>query len=491
MTRLYCRDNMASFFPFIMNIRQKLFFFMLACLAAIAAIGGVSYRYLVEMENIHRISEITDDISNTILEIRRSEKNYFFYGSPDDIIANHRYTKQAAETIEKIIPDLKIHNLGELLANLRNEIDLYDKSMDELERCFREQKEKSCGIYEENVRERGKNLVLMSHDLVALERMKIFLIIAKLKTHMMYSVLVFTVMGGFLAFLISRRIVSPLKMIEKATNQIAKGNFEAFNPDKKWSDDEAGRVVEAFHRMISELEKRQEQLVQAQKLSSIGIMAAGIAHQLNNPLNNISTSCQIVIEELDENKDAFLRQMLENSEHEVQRARDIVRGLLEFSRSKEFSLKPSSLKDLVGKVLKLVAGQIPPCIEMKTDIPDIILNMDNAQMQEAFINLVLNSAEAIGEHKGVISIGAETDNASEMVKITIDDTGPGIPETCLSKIFDPFFTTKETSSGTGLGLSIVYGIIKQHSGMISAKNKKTGGARFVVHLPVFIQHTGD
>lgn len=77
--------------------------------------------------------------------------------------------------------------------------------------------------------------------------------------------------------------------------------------------------------MISELEKRQEQLVQAQKLSSIGIMAAGIAHQLNNPLNNISTSCQIVIEELDENKDVFLRQMLENSEHEVQRARDIVR----------------------------------------------------------------------------------------------------------------------------------------------------------------------
>lgn len=84
---------------------------------------------------------------------------------------------------------------------------------------------------------------------------------------------------------------------------------------------------------------------------------------------------------------------------------------------------------------------------------------------------MLNSAEAIGEHKGVISIGAETDNSSEMVKITIDDTGPGIPETCLSKIFDPFFTTKETSSGTGLGLSIVYGIIKQHSGMISAENK--------------------
>jgi len=474
---------MAGSFPFIMNIRQKLFFFMLACLVAIAAIGGFSYRYLGEMENIHRISEITDDISNTILEIRRSEKNYFFYGAPDDIISNHKYTKQAAETIEKVIPDLKIHNLGELLTNLRAEIDLYDKSMNELEKCFSERKKESCVICEENVREKGKNLVMMSHDLVSLERMKIFIIIAKLKTHMIYSILIFTVMGGFLAFLISRRIVRPLKLIEKATNQIAQGNFEALNPYKKWRDDEAGKVVEAFHRMISELEKRQEQLVQAQKLSSIGIMAAGIAHQLNNPLNNISTSCQIVLEELDEKGNGFLRQMLENSEHEVQRARDIVRGLLEFSRSKEFSIRPSSLKELTGKVLKLVAGQIPPSIEIKTDIPDIVLNMDQAQMQEAFINLMLNSAEAIGENKGEIRISAKIHNAVEMVRITIDDTGPGIPEEHLSKIFDPFFTTKETSSGTGLGLSIVYGIIKQHSGIITAENKKNKGARFVVEMP--------
>lgn len=138
---------------------------------------------------------------------------------------------------------------------------------------------------------------------------------------------------------------------------------------------------------------------------------------------------------------------------------------------------------MTGKVLKLVAGQIPPSIEIKTDIPDIVLNMDQAQMQEAFINLMLNSAEAIGENKGEIRISAKIHNAVEMVRITIDDTGPGIPEEHLSKIFDPFFTTKETSSGTGLGLSIVYGIIKQHSGIITAENKKNKGARFLVEMP--------
>lgn len=458
---------------------------------AITAIGGFSYSYLSDMENIHKTSEITDDISNNILEIRRSEKNFFFYGSPDDLIANHRYTLKAIETIRTIMPELKAHNLGELLGNLKTELDSYDKSMDSVEICLKEKKGQPCSIFEENVREKGKNLILMSQELVTIERQKIFLIIAKLKTHMIYSILVLTIMGGFLAVLISRKIVRPLKLIEKATYQIAQGNFEFLNSENKWHDDEAGKVVVAFNKMISELEKRQEQLIQAQKLSSIGIMAAGIAHQLNNPLNNISTSCQIVLEELDENENAFLRQMLENSEHEVQRARDIVRGLLEFSRSTEFSLKPSSLKELTSKVLKLVAGQIPPCIEIKTDIPDITLNMDQSQMQEAFINIILNAAEAIGEKKGEISICAKADSYAQIVKITVDDTGPGIPDTNLSRIFDPFFTTKETSSGTGLGLSIVYGIIKQHSGIIRAESLKNKGAKFIIEIPIFIHHTGD
>jgi len=482
---------MAGSFPFIMNIRQRVFFFMAGCLVAITAIGGFSYSYLSEMENIHRTSEITDDISNNILEIRRSEKNFFFYGSPDDLVANHRYTLKAIETIRTIMPELKAHNLGELLGNLKSELDSYDKSMDSVEKCIEDKKGPTCAPFEENVREKGKNLILMSQELVTIERQKIFLIIAKLKTHMIYSILVLTIMGGFLAVVISRKIVRPLKLIEKATHQIAQGNFDLINSENKWHDDEAGKVVVAFNKMISELEKRQEQLIQAQKLSSIGIMAAGIAHQLNNPLNNISTSCQIVLEELDEKENVFLRQMLENSEHEVQRARDIVRGLLEFSRSKEFSLKPSSLRELASKVLKLVAGQIPPCIEIKTDIPDITLNMDQGQMQEAFINIILNAAEAIGENKGEISISAKANINDQIVLITVDDTGPGILDTNLSRIFDPFFTTKETSSGTGLGLSIVYGIIKQHSGKISAECLKSKGARFIVELPLFIHHTGD
>lgn len=475
---------MNGLFPFSMNIRQKVFSAMLLCLAAIAGIGGFSYRYLNEIENRQHLSEITDDLSNTILEIRRSEKNYFFFGSMDDLKENRKYVRQAIDTVERIMPDLKIHNLGPLLTNMRTELISYDGKMAEIELCLNNH-DTSCKKLEDSIRDKGRNLAVMAHDLVNLERHKIFLIIAKLKNHLAYSIFIFLLMGGFLAFLTSWRIVKPLKTIERATRQIAKGDFKSVRCSERWSSDEAGRVMEAFNRMITELEKRQEQLVQAQKLSSIGIMAAGIAHQLNNPLNNISTSCQIILEEIEIADRDFIRRMLESSEQEVQRARDIVRGLLEFSRTTEFSPKPSSLSELVHKVIKLVSGQIYSGIEIKTDIPEITVNMDTGQMQEVFINLVLNSGQAIGDSKGTIWIRATEDNESRTVDICIEDTGPGIATVNLSQIFDPFFTTKEEASGTGLGLSIAYGIVKQHMGRINAENIKGGGARFLIRLPLY------
>ncbi len=120
---------------------------------------------------------------------------------------------------------------------------------------------------------------------------------------------------------------------------------------------------------------------------------------------------------------------------------------------------------------------------MQTEIPDISINMDQGQMQEVFINLVLNSAQAIGDRAGSIWISANPSTELKTVDIIIKDTGAGIPDEHLSRIFDPFFTTKETSSGTGLGLSIAYGIVKQHFGVITAENIDGGGACFTITMP--------
>ena len=148
------------------------------------------------------------------------------------------------------------------------------------------------------MREHGKRLVELSQQLVRFERKKILEIIKTLKTQLLTSLGIFVVLGGFLVFIVSRKILQPLKTIEKTTLRIAMGNFTPLPVlDTR---DETQRVVEAFNRMVEELEKRQDQLVQAKKLSSLGVLTAGVAHQLNNPLNNISTSCQILLEELEE-----------------------------------------------------------------------------------------------------------------------------------------------------------------------------------------------
>ncbi|MGE5255445.1 MAG: sensor histidine kinase, partial [Hyphomicrobiales bacterium] len=243
-----------------------------------------------------------------------------------------------------------------------------------------------------------------------------------------------------------------------------------------------------FNRMIAELEKRQEQLVQAQKLSSIGIMASGIAHQLNNPLNNISTSLQILSEEFGHGDPDFSKRLLSNCLLEILRAQEIVKGLLEFSRQREFALRTTQLSDVVERALRLISSQVPAGIEIKADIPpDIQLDMDSQRMQEVLLNLLMNATQAIEELPGQIRVSARPATTAEqkpVIEIVVEDTGKGIDPKDIGKIFDPFFTTKEVGAGTGLGLSIVYGIIEKHRGSIAVQSRPGEGTRFIIRLPV-------
>src|SRR5574340_541075 len=179
-------------------------------------------------------------------------------------------------------------------------------------------------------------------------------------------------------------------------------------------------------------------------MSSLGVLTAGIAHQLNNPLNNISTSCQIILEELDQGEVELLRKMLTNVEQEVYRARDIVKGLLEFSRVRDFALKTVPLEEVVTRSVRLMSSQVPPGIDVVTEVPgDLVLELDPQRMQEVFLNLLMNAIQAIKDPPGEIKIAARADVPHREVMGTVEDTGAGIPKEELDRIFDPFFTTKE------------------------------------------------
>lgn len=473
---------MALDFFFSLNIRQKVVLIMTLGLLTVGAIGGTSYRYVLEIGKKHHLSGVADDLSNIVLEMRRYEKNLLLYGSSQDLDENRRYISQAKKIIKRISPSLSTPPLALILSRMETEMEAYATEMTAIAECI-EKRHSGCTGSEERIRERGKCLVEVTQEFAAVERQNIFQIIATLKTHMLYCLFVFFIVGGFIVLTTGRKIVRPLKIIENATLRIANGSFVRVVPP--WGlKDETSRVLEAFNRMIGELEKRQNQLLQAQKLSSIGIMAAGIAHQLNNPLNNISTSCQIVLEELPDADPQFIRKMLDSSEQEILRAREIVRGLLEFSRDKEFAIRPSALSPLIDRTLRLVAGQVPAGIRIDTDIEEITLPMDAREMQEVFINLIINAVQAISDGVGYITVSGRLLPCGTFVEVRVNDTGTGIPEADFDKIFDPFFTTKEPGSGTGLGLALAYGIVKQHQGYIKATNRPEGGTCIAIGLPL-------
>jgi len=234
------------------------------------------------------------------------------------------------------------------------------------------------------------------------------------------------------------------------------------------------------------LKKRSEQLLQARKLASLGILTAGVAHELNNPLNNISTSIQILLEELEEDNIKNKRNMLLEAEKQVERARDIVKALLEFSREKSLSFKQVQFRNLVEKTVNLLKRELPSEITVDMKIPeDIEANLDPKRIQQVIINLILNSIQAMTE-EGVLTIKAweGMENDAKMLYFQVQDTGHGISNQDINKIFDPFFTTRDVGKGSGLGLSISHSVIEQHGGRIDVESFPGEKTKITVILPL-------
>jgi two-component system NtrC family sensor kinase len=477
-----------SAWSFHLNIRQKVIVGFIASILVIGSIGGFSYHSLRAIEVKQHFAEVANDLREIILEMRRYEKNYLLYGSPEDLRENQRYAKLGLQALEEILPEGKNLKVAAHLDRLKVELLSYQKLMQSIPtgRLSSGRGQSQSLVppeQEEQMRERGKRLVELSQYLVTFERQRILEIIGSLKYQLLVSMVLFLISGIFLTIVVSRKIIRPLRVIESTTLRIARGDFRPLPVlDTR---DETQQVVEAFNRMVAELEKRQDQLVQSKKMSSLGILTAGIAHQLNNPLNNISTSCQILVEELEQGDREFMSKMLGNIDQEVHRARDIVKGLLEFSRVRDFSLKPIPLEDVVKRSIKLISSQVPPGVDIVDEVPwNLIIHIDAQRMQEVFLNLLMNAVQAISEPPGHIRIAAREDKEKQQAVIIVEDTGDGIPKAELERIFDPFFSTKEVGAGTGLGLSIVYGIIERHRGAISVESAEGEGTRFTIRLPL-------
>ena len=231
------------------------------------------------------------------------------------------------------------------------------------------------------------------------------------------------------------------------------------------------------------LKASQAQLLHSEKLAAVGQLVAGVAHELNNPLMAVSGYATLL--GLDPSEEET-KEYIERINEEAMRAVGIVDNLLSFARKQEHQSRLLSLNQVIESVIKLreyelSLDNVEVFRELDLALPSV--NADYQQLQQVFLNLMINSEQAINQTGNSGSIKIRTWQENGMVHASVSDTGPGIPEEVRSKVFDPFFTTKEVGEGTGLGLSICYGIIQEHQGIIQAVDASHDGAEFLIKLP--------
>ena len=241
-----------------------------------------------------------------------------------------------------------------------------------------------------------------------------------------------------------------------------------------------------MERREHELREKQEQLVQAGKLATLGELTTGVAHELNNPLNNIGLFVgnvidRVVLGELDSER---VLADLEKAMEQVRKATEIITHLRTFGRAAPVSLEPVAMQEVIDRALSLVQEQLRlRQISVTLDfLPESPVVLGNAiQLEQVFINLLTNARDALEEsERKEIHIAC---SVGEEVVVVFRDTGPGIPDGLEQRIFDPFFTTKDVGSGTGLGLSITYGIVQEHGGEITVEKRPGEGAVLTIALP--------
>lgn len=472
------------------GIRQKItlgFYFLLLCIVAMA---GLTYGIVHEVGYKIESLEIIDDFLNMTLEVRRFEKNYFLYGKEEDYLDNTAFLNELGKHL------LKNANLLTPLMGKEVYDDLWNSILQYKENIKRLHGMNTTGVVrsitakerlqvENTIRVIGKKLTDIAEQSSTNKRQKIKKLLGTTGLVLFCSVLLFIFLCIFFATLLGRDIVRSFKILEDHTKRISRGDFMLAPTSVK--DEEIKSLLQAFNRMTRELRVHQRQLVQSEKLASLGTLLSGVAHELNNPLSNVSSSAQILAEDLDNLDGNFKKDLLVQILEQSDRARDIVRTLLEFSRISEFAWQELVLKTLVEKTITLIRGQAPSNVEINLDIPaDLKITVDKQRMQQVFLNLIKNAIDVIGEN-GRIWIScreiSRKGRGRREVEILIEDNGPGIPDEIRDKIFDPFFTTKDVGHGSGLGLFIVHDIIEMHGGSIRVETRTGQGTTVIIWLP--------
>lgn len=304
---------------------------------------------------------------------------------------------------------------------------------------------------------------------------------------------------------VAKRISEPIHAMAEAAQRVAQGDYAQKVPTG--SQDELGYLAHNFNAMTSELERTnralqesadelerkverrtaelqaiQAHLIQSEKLAAVGKLAAGVAHEINNPLTGILTNSSLMLEDLE--PDHPWREDIQTIVSETLRCRNIVKGLLDFARQTKPQRTLINMNEVADEVLNLVRNQssfrnIRVTTELDPNLSTVLA--DNDQMRQVVLNIVLNAGEAMAQG-GELRVTSKVNATQKGIELRISDSGPGIPNDVKTRLFEPFFTTKKT--GTGLGLAIAYGIMERHKGQLRVDTAPGKGTTFIISLPI-------
>lgn len=465
---------------------------MLLCFLLVAAVVLTS---MVFVSRVGVRQEFLDKASIYALEVehaRRYEKNYFLYGTGlEDALTQVQTAHQHLRSIKAAVIETTGPQAFEKMAvNLEE----YDRLLERLAGLARQ----PAGISPEErsrvaseLRHRGAQIIADATERVEQERLRLRTAVRVSWIVAASSLLFILITMALVAYILTRQVVKPLRRFIDYTQRIAKGDYSPIAPARRYRDEFSPLAI-AINRMLARLKDREDQLARTSRMAAVGTLTAGVAHELNNPLNNIALNAEAMHESLDAYTDAQKLKMLGDIRNQVERASATVKKLLDFTRVEKPVLVSLSLDSVVGEARRLVANEAEiNRVEFSIEIPESLprAHGNPRDLQQVFLNLFLNAIQAM-PNGGLLTVRGKI-GASGSIDVEVTDTGPGISEEVVGSVFDPFFTTKEAGAGSGLGLFISYGIIEKHKGSIAFRSKPGEGTTFIVSLPIPYQSLAE
>jgi signal transduction histidine kinase len=464
------------------SIRKRIALSFLLCFLVIGGVTLASSVTLGRIEQKLHFLEVADTYTNQIQQARRFEKNYLLYGT--GLGSAREYAHDARATLAGASTEIARIVGQKAYGEMRQHLERYDQLLNSLESAPAGGTGARRSALETEIRQHGGEMVAAALRVAEAERQSVRTMFRLSKLMPLVALAVLLVLILYITNFLARQLLAPLGRMVNAAGRIAKGDFTPLPPARRYRDEFTGLAL-AMNHMMQELVHRQESLAEAQKLRAVGTLTAGVAHELNNPINNISLTAEAMREDYWTLTDTERLDLCHDLLTQAERAKGIVRNLLDFSRQREAHMEVLDLGELLRSTARLAGNQIKLAgarleLELRADMPAIC--GDGQQLAQVFVNLYLNALDAMASGGLIRVVVHEASSHPGFVHVQVSDDGVGIPAEALPFVFDPFFTTK--AKGTGLGLSVSYGIVTKHGGDISVTSVPGSGTTFSILLPV-------